>query len=293
MSWLFSSCGVSQEFVSDPTPTPTPTRLRLQPETLTPTRLLRLDSYQGYPGPWSGFHYLVLVTTQFWVYPSFGLTPFRVYPSFGFVIEKMNTIIYFTIQESTHLLNVASSEGDTDNVRLREKLENGLRRTDQNLRALEQRNYDYRKGKVTKSDIDCQKHHDQHSPPIVLALVISTHHLSSDLEEVTALCMWQNRMDKEETYWITHYGTYLYGLNQAREGQLGYSSITIFQTQLSSREMPISGRRSSRRFDPVIIAKDSGPWAIPQKHEVMGVRVGKILHHIRTGNRAILQNTPS
>jgi hypothetical protein len=119
--------------------------------------------------------------------------------------------------------------------------------------------------------------------------VIRTHHLSSDLEEVTALCMWQNWMDKEETHWIAHYGTYLYGLNQAREGQLGFSSIAIFQTQLSSGEMPISGRRSSRRLYPVNIAKDSGPWAIPQKHEVMGVRVGKILHHIRTGNRSILQ----
>ena len=41
----------------------------------------------------------------------------------------------------------------------------------QTRRALEQRDYEHRKGKVTKFDIDYQKHHDQYGRLLVLALM--------------------------------------------------------------------------------------------------------------------------
>jgi hypothetical protein len=101
----------------------------------------------------------------------------------------------------------------------------------QTRRALEQRDHEHMMRNTTKFEIDYLKHHDQFGPPVVLALMIRTHHFSSVLEEVKALYMWQNWMNEQEKYWIAHYGTYLSGLNQTRGGQMSYT-VAMLQSKL-------------------------------------------------------------
>jgi hypothetical protein len=148
---------------------------------------------------------------------------------------------------------------------------------------LQVRDKQHRVGKETEFDRDYGNHLDLYGPPIVLALMIRTHHFSNDMERATAMNKWQIWTDKEEIYYIMLHGTFLSseGYNMTKGGQGGGRNVAFFQSQLKKSE-----RKWTKTYMPMFRSIDEGKrkclWRIPKSH-----KGGGLINSVRTGLRSI------
>jgi hypothetical protein len=146
---------------------------------------------------------------------------------------------------------------------------------------LKDRDQEHRRKKTTEFDRDYANHRNLYGPPIVLGLMVRTHHFSSDLDRAKAMHKWQIWMDDEEIYFIKLYGTYFSGLNRTKGGQMNGRNVACFQAQLKASE-----RVWTETYMPIFRSMETGRnkclWKTPRSH-----KMGRLLDHCRSGNTSV------
>jgi hypothetical protein len=151
--------------------------------------------------------------------------------------------------------------------------------------SLKCRDTGHRSGKKTLFDKDYNANVKDYSPPVELSRTIRKNVFSSDAEEMKARHEWQMWMDKEETYWINHYGTHLNGLNQTKGGQ---TTIGVAQFQSNAKKQLATW---TKKHMPLLRTMEhylsKRLWEIPKKYVVSGWRVGEFFDRLRQGRTLI------
>jgi hypothetical protein len=156
----------------------------------------------------------------------------------------------------------------------------------QTHRPLKCRDAGHRCGKKTVFDKDYNANFKEYSLPVVLSRTIQTNVFSSDAEELKARHEWQIWMDKEETYWIKHYGTHLNGLNQTKGGQTTKLGVSYHQSHAKKQLVAWTNKHMPLlRTMEYYLSKRL--WEIPFKYVISGWRVGTFFNHLRSGNTLI------
>jgi hypothetical protein len=150
----------------------------------------------------------------------------------------------------------------------------------QTHRPLKCRDVEHRSGKKTVFDRDYNANFKDYSPPVELSRTVRTNVFSSDTGEMKARHEWQIWMDKEETYWINHYGTHLNGLNQTKGGQTAKRGVSQFQSNAKKQLVAWTNKHMPLlRTMEYYLSKRL--WEIPRKYVISGWRVGKFFHNLR------------
>jgi hypothetical protein len=152
--------------------------------------------------------------------------------------------------------------------------------------SLKCRDAGHRRGKKTMFDKDYSTNFNDYSPPVELSRTIQKNVFSSDLEELKARNDWQIWMDKEETYWINHYGTYLNGLNLTKGGQTTKLGVSFFQSN-TKKQVSIWTNRHMPRIRMMKYYLSKSLWETPRKYAISGWRVGKFFSNLRSGHTLI------
>jgi hypothetical protein len=156
----------------------------------------------------------------------------------------------------------------------------------QTHRPLKYRDVEHRSGKKTLFDKDYNANVKDYSPPVELSRMVRKNVFSSDAEELKARHDWQTWMDKEETYWIKHHGTYLNGLNQTKGGQTTKRGVSQFQSNAKKQLVAWTNKHMPLlRTMKYYLSKRL--WETPRDFVVSGWRVGKFFNNLRRGHTLI------
>jgi hypothetical protein len=156
----------------------------------------------------------------------------------------------------------------------------------QTHRPLKYRDVEHRRGKKTLFDRDYNTNFKDYSLPVELSRMVCTNVFSSDTEELMARHEWQIWMDKEETYWIKHYGTYLNGINQTKGGQTTKLGVANFQSN-AKKQLAIWTNKYMPLLRPMEYYLSKRLWETPRKYAISGWQVGRFIESLRSGNTLI------
>jgi hypothetical protein len=152
--------------------------------------------------------------------------------------------------------------------------------------SLKCRDAGHRCGKKTLFDKDYNADFKDYSPPVELSRMVRTNVFSSDTEELKARHEWQIWMDKEETYWITYYGTHLNGLNQTKGGQTTNRAAAYHQNN-AKKQLAVWTKKHIPLLRTMEYYLSKRLWEVPRKYGISGWQVGEFFHSLRQGHTCI------
>jgi hypothetical protein len=152
--------------------------------------------------------------------------------------------------------------------------------------SLKFRDAGHRYGKKTVFDKDYHANFKDYSSPVELSRMVRTNVFSSDAEELKARHEWQMWMDKEETYWITYYGTHLNGLNQTKGGQTTNRAAAYHQSH-AKKQLAVWTNKHMPLLRTMEHYLSKRLWETPIKYVISGWQVGQFFNNLRHGNTLI------